>query len=111
MRAWAGVTVAADATITGRSGGILSVTAVSAGIYEITLATNYGLASSQCACNVTEVGTLAASGSSSFAVNHVSNTVKRVSCLREGATGAASALTNMPFAFAMHAYGFGDNVP
>jgi hypothetical protein len=48
---------------------------------------------------VTEVGTLAASGLSSFAVSHTSDTVKRVTCLREGAAGAASFLANMPFSF------------
>jgi hypothetical protein len=98
MRSWAGASVASDGSIVGRSQGISAVTPVSAGIYDITLAAGYAIDSTQSVIGVTEVGTLAASGMSSFAVSHTSDTVKRVTCLREGAAGAASALTNMAFA-------------
>jgi hypothetical protein len=47
MRPWAGVSVALDGSIVGRSQGVASVTPVSAGIYDITLASGYAIDSTQ----------------------------------------------------------------
>jgi hypothetical protein len=85
----------AAGVVQGQSPAVQSVVNTGAGIYDITLAPNFAIDSTQCAHSISEVGQLAASGASSFALSHTSDTVKRITALREGAAGAASALTNI----------------
>lgn len=110
MRSWVVANINADGTIAGRSQGLASVANPGAGVYTLTLAAGYAIDSVECVHSISERGVLAASGASSFALAHTSDTVKSVTALREGAAGAASAATNIAFSIVLYSTTAGEDV-
>ena len=83
------------AAIVWQTGCIASVARSGAGDWNITLGTDFGVDDTEMVASVQALVNLAASGSICFGVTSTSDTVKRVTALKEAALGAASALTDV----------------
>ena len=87
--------------ITTREFAATGVTRTVAGDYDITLGPGFGVDALASAIIANPRIAAAASQNRSIGVVHTSDNVKRVTCLQEGAAGAASALTDFDFDLAI----------
>ncbi len=74
-----------------------TVTDNGAGDITLTLADGFAIDASECTVAMNVVGAVAASQLTTFGIVHTSDTAKRITILREGAMGGASALTDVNF--------------
>lgn len=84
-------------TFAWQSGDFDAAGIIDNGAGDISLTLLKGVDAAECVIVCNKRGAVAASQLCAFGVVHVSDTVKRITSLQEGAAGAVSALTDMDF--------------